>query len=196
MARFSSARKGYNKNEVDEYLHTNTEFLEGKIRDLQGRIEQLKEENNYLYVKNGEFRRNEERVASAIIKAMEIKDKIENEMRAKAEMEGDRLRIFKEKWVTYAKGINNSNANRVVEDIDAYIEEFRNGFITKINTDLNIKSKDNTSNTAEIQYKVEQKRLSKLKQKSEAAYSVEDASTIPPKESLEELCKYLGLMED
>ena len=128
MAKFKSAIRGYDRKEVDAYLHKTTEFHDSKIRELEEMIRRLREENDYLYAQNGEYHRNEERVSGAILKAMQVKNDLESEMRKKVSLEEDRLAIFKSKWLAYFKGLHNPPAERVLEDIDAYIEEFRHDF--------------------------------------------------------------------
>ena len=141
MVRFKTQLRGYDKKQVDEYIHKTTEFSESKIRELEACIQRLKEENDYLYAKNADYRRNEERVSAAIVKAMEVKGSLEKEFRAKVALEEDRLNIFKQKWTAYVRGIRESNADRVLEDTDGYIRRFRESFSLHANRDLNMKPK-------------------------------------------------------
>lgn len=157
MVRFKTQLRGYDKKQVDEYIHKTTEFSESKIRELEGCIERLKEENDYLYAKNADYRRNEERVSAAIVKAMEVKGSLEKEFRAKVSLEEDRLNLFKQKWTAYVRGIRESNADRVLEDTDGYIRRFKESFFLNANRDLNMKPKKDTS--PEKSYYNEQKRI-------------------------------------
>lgn len=154
--------RGYDKKQVDEYIHKTTEFGESKIRELEDCVERLKQENDYLYAKNAEYRRNEERVSGAILKAMEIKGTMERELQTKIALEEDRLIAFKKKWTAYARGLNKSNADAAIEDAEAYINAFRESFIKRANRDLNVKSAEKEE-VAENSYLKEQARLSSLK---------------------------------
>ncbi|MBR5987632.1 MAG: DivIVA domain-containing protein, partial [Clostridia bacterium] len=107
MGKFKTAIRGYDKKEVDAYLHKTTEYNESKLRELEDHINRLKEENDYLYAKNGEYHRNEERVSGAILKAMQVKNELESELKKKIQLEEDRLMIFKSKWIAYFKGLHN-----------------------------------------------------------------------------------------
>ena len=161
MARFKSAFKGYDKKEVDEYLHKTTEYHESKMRELEECVKRLKEENDYLYAKNTEYHRNEERVSGAILKAMQVKTDLEKELRIKISLEEDRLRIFKTKWIAYARGLNHANADRVVEDIDGYVATLRRDFIERATRELDLP--DSPCSSAEKSYLQEQARIRSLK---------------------------------
>ena len=161
MQKFKTTIRGYDKKEVDAYLHKTTEYNESKFRELEERINRLKEENDYLYAKNGEYHRNEERVSGAIIKAMQIKNELESELKKKIRLEEDRLAIFKSKWIAYFKGIRNPNADRVLEEIDGYIDAFRRDFVKKANRELDLPEGELTQ--AEKSYLSEQARISELK---------------------------------
>jgi len=162
MVRFKSAWKGYDKKAVDEYIHKTNSFQESKIRELEECVERLKSENDYLYAKNAVYRRNEERVSSAIVKAMEVKSSLEKEMRAKIALEEDRLKVFKTKWIAYTRGINECNADRVVGDIQGYIDAFRQDFIKKANRDLALSQNASQDSPAERSYRSEQTRVQAL----------------------------------
>jgi len=160
MVRFKTQIKGYDKRQVEEFIHKSTEFSESKIHELEKCVERLKEENDYLYAKNAEHRRNEERVSAAIVKAMEVKNTLESEMKAKIALEEDRLNLFKEKWGAFASQADAVHAENVIKTADEFIERFRKEFVKKANRELNLPPDDtNKPNAAEISYQNEQKRL-------------------------------------
>ncbi len=161
MQKFKTTIRGYDKKEVDAYLHKTTEYNESKFRELEERINRLKEENDYLYAKNGEYHRNEERVSGAILKAMQVKNELESELKKKIQLEEDRLAIFKSKWVAYFKGLRNPNADRVLEEIDGYIDTFRREFVKKANRELDLP--EGELSQAEKSYLSEQARISEVK---------------------------------
>ena len=176
MGRFKTAIRGYDKKEVDAYLHKMTEFNESKLRELEERIKRLKEENDYLYAKNGEYHRNEERVSGAILKAMQVKTDLENELKIKVRLEEDRLNIFKAKWIAYFKGVHNTNADRVLEEIDGYIDTFRKEFIKKTNRELDLPEGDLPQ--AERSFISERERVNKLKQEDDLKQKMSAASLL------------------
>ena len=160
MAKFKTALRGYDKAEVDAYLHKTKEYHEGHVRDLEEAINRLKEENDYLYAKNSEYHRNEEKVSGAIVKAMEIKSELERELKKKIELEEDRLKIFKTKWLAYVRGINHANADRVLEDQQEYIESFKREFTKKATRELNLP--EGELSPAERSYLTEKERLAAI----------------------------------
>ncbi|HCJ01945.1 MAG TPA: hypothetical protein DHV31_03525 [Clostridiales bacterium] len=159
MTKFKTAFKGYDRKEVDAFLHKSNEYQESKIRDLEECIKRLKEENDYLYAKNSEYHRNEERVSGAIVKAMQVKDSMEKELQKKILLEEDRLKIFKTKWMAYAKGLHAADADCVIEDVDGYIHTFEQEFCKQAYRDLDL---DQNLTVAEKSYLSEQKRLASL----------------------------------
>ena len=179
MVRFKTQMRGYDKKAVDEYIHKTNEYSESKIRELENCIERLKEENDYLYAKNSEYRRNEDRVSAAIVKAMEVKRSVEEDLRAKVALEEDRLRVFKEKWTAYVRGIRRSNADRVLEDIDGYIDAFRDGFIRRTNLDLDVKPEDEELSPPQKSYFKEQERLRRTQRNEKE----KGATSLPTKAS-------------
>ena len=169
MAKFKTAIKGYDKKEVDQYLHKTTEYHESRLRELEECIKRLREENDYLYSKNSEYHRNEERVSDAILKAMEVKSELEKEHKRKIALEEDRLRIFKSKWIAYARGIDHANADRIVADIEGYLEEFRKEFTQKAIRDLDVE--EGEPSVAEKSYRKEKARLAALTREKEEKMS-------------------------
>ena len=182
MVRFKSAWKGYDKKAVEEYISKTNSFQEGKIRELEECVERLKYENDYLYRKNAEYRRNEERISGAIVKAMEVKNNLEKELRGKIAAEEDRLRVFKTKWCAYTRGINRCNADRVVDDIQGYIEEFKRDFVKKANRDLDLVKSDSEDSPAERSYRKERQRVRDIlgEQSQEAGEKMSAASLDRP----------------
>lgn len=163
MTRFKRAVRGYDKKEVDEYVRKMNDHNEAKIHELEDCVERLKQENDYLYAKNAEYRRNEERVSGAILTAMEIKGNLEKELKTKIALEEDRLVAFKNKWTAFARGLSGSNADRVVDDVEAYVRDFRETFIKKANRDLNLKAEEDP---AEKSFRKEKIRLACSEKKS------------------------------
>ena len=176
MGKFKTALRGYDRKEVDAYLHKTTEFNESKLRELEDCVKRLKEENDYLYAKNGEYHRNEERVSGAILKAMQVKSDLENEIKKKIRLEEDRLAIFKSKWIAYFKGLRNPNADRVLDDIDGYMNDFRRDFIKKASRDMELP--EGELSQAEQSYFCEQERVRELRSEEDNDKKMSAASLL------------------
>ena len=161
MIAFKTAMRGYDKKEVDAYLHKITEFHESKLREMEECIKRLKDENDYLYAKNSEYHRNEERVSDAILKAMEVKNDLEKQLRKQIELEEDRLNIFKTKWIAFARGLHHANADRVVNDVEKYISDFKKEFSEKATRELDLRQSEPLS-PAERSYQKEKLRVGSL----------------------------------
>ena len=169
MGQFKTAIRGYDKKEVDAYLHKTKEHHESRVRELEEIVRRLKEENDYLYAKNGEYHRNEERVSGAILKAMQVKSDLESEYRKKIALEEDRLAIFKAKWIAYFKGLHNPPVDRVLDEIDGYIEEFRRDFIKKASREIGLS--EGELGAAERSYLSERARLEEVVEENDKKMS-------------------------
>lgn len=188
MARFLLEKKGYNKAEVDNYIQKTVSHLENKINDQSERIKQLKEEISYLYQKNDEYRRNEEKVSSALLKVMELKERVEQEQAERNELENERLKLFREKWISYAIEVQNSECKKVVDNLNTYMDKFSQELKYSLKSNLNIPSKHSPpTNRAELEFYKEQDRISKEQTITE---SREES------EILIKMCRNLGLLDE
>ncbi len=94
---FDVKRKGYSKEQVDEYLKRQDETLaskEERIAALSSEVESLKEELGKLEGKR-------ELIVKAIYSAIAKAEQIEQLSKAKYDAEMARLKAFHEKWVSY-----------------------------------------------------------------------------------------------
>ena len=176
MDKFKTKFGGYDKKEVDAYLHTTTEYHESKVRELEDCIKRLKEENDYLYAKNSEYHRNEGRISGAILKAMQVKTDLETDLKQKIALEEDRLKIFKAKWMEYARGAKGANAGRAVREAEEFIEEFRKKFSQEATHDLDLKEAELTD--ADRSYLSEQSRLLGLSEQNAVDEKMSAASLL------------------
>lgn len=133
------------------------------MRELEDCIHRLKEENDYLYAKNSEYHRNEGRVSGAILKAMQVKSELEADLKQKIALEEDRLKIFKAKWLEYARGAKGANAGRTIREAEEYIEDFRKNFLKEATHDLDL---EEGLTAADKSYLSEQSRLLELSEES------------------------------
>lgn len=191
MARFNLERKGYNKKEVDDYIGKTVSYLEAKINDQNERIKQLKEETDFLYKKTDEYRRNEEKVSSALIKVMDIRHNTELEMYERNELELERLKLFREKWLSYALEVQKSECEGIIDSLNRYMDGFTAEFNASVKTDLNIRPAPQKRNEAESEYFKEKERISGLMQ-SELNAEINDEEG----EKLVRMCKNLGLLDE
>ena len=193
MTKFSTAKKGYCKHEVDEYIQKSEAFLEEKINDLKERICALKEELEDAYRINEEFRKKEERISKLMMHAMEMKENIENEARQKWQLEEDRLSLFREKWTAFAEETRNTHQAEVNEKLRATVRETKANLEHLLDKNLNLGRSpvyQEFSTQAEKEYEDEKNRVSDAKK--------ETSGMTPEEESLKlvSLCKKLGILQD
>ncbi len=193
MARFSAERKGYNKKEVEDYIGKTEKYLEGKIKDLQERITSLKEELEETCSLNEEYRKRENKISGLLLKAMDVKEELEAEARAERAIESDRLKIFREKWLTYATELRCTRQSDVIAKLDKLTDEVCFDLEQHVRTDLNLLKalpKEELSPETEQEFRDESARVTEAKK--------EKAELTPEEESrrLANLCKSLGILDD
>lgn len=191
MIGFNLERKGYNKNEVNQYISKTVSHLESKIEDQNERINQLKEEIDYLYGKNDEYRKNEDKVSSAMITIMDLKRNAEQEIYERNELELERLKLFREKWIAYALEVQKTECNDIINTLNKYMDNFTQEFKYNLKNDLNIRPAPRKMSDAECEYYNEQKRVSSFEgEQAELDINEEESK------KLMKMCKNLGLLED
>lgn len=191
MARFNIERKGYNKKEVDEYIGKTVSYLESKINDQNERIKQLKDEADFLYKKNDDYRRNEEKVSTALMKVMEIRESAEQEMYERNELELERLKMFREKWINYALEVQRAECETIIDTLNSYMDSFTSEIKSNLKTNLNIRPAPPKRSEAEEEYFREKTRLSGLVQNDNF-----EAQQCEESEKLMRMCKNLGLLDE
>ena len=159
---FTVERKGYNQNEVDEFLKSEKEKAEETHRQLRERVDQLLKENEALKEWVDGYKKKEDKIAEAIITAEENADKMTAEIKLRYMMELDRLNKFRAKWTgvydelkeRYGFDGDALNVESVVVSTKLEIERF-------LQRDFSL-SKGAKDMSAEESFRLETERLSKI----------------------------------
>lgn len=121
MNNFEIVKKGYNTLDVDNYINTIKSNYELKIGEYRVTISDLNSKIEFLEKELIKYKEKEETVSKSIIKAVEKAEEIEYTSKVRFALEGERVRVFKEKWLSY---------------INQYLDKMSPDFILEVNNYL------------------------------------------------------------
>jgi len=214
MFGFNIVKKGYAKEEVEEYIKKNTVYNEDKLKDQKVRIDELKQTVERLNKEIARLINREDDVKNALISATEKSNELLNTSRMRYAIEGQRLKLFREKWTNYYLGAVPKNKESISVQLGKYDKELydileKEFGIKSIAGDIasqyhsetdRLQSAYNDNAYTDIINTMKRARkktdvvasLPPTEDENGGAFSLEDA--LRPSQSLEELCKELGMI--
>lgn len=174
MVKFTIKRKGYSVDEVDGFVAKLLELTEQKLREQSDRIGELKEELRRVTAEKNELKAREASVTLALTEAVKRADELESAAEVRYSIELNRIKAIRKRVSDYV------DKNAPVPEM----KEFE-GFLASLVGELE-------ECTAEIGMgtKLEVKETDAVLE--ESPFDIQEALT--PKETLEEICKELGLI--
>ena len=153
---FTTSRKGYDKNQVQEYIKAQTDKYEKTILGLRDRVEGLTRENQDLLRKVEALKREQDNINLALTQAIDKAKNIEYSSKVKFAWEGERLKVFSNKWESYCKANVNVIDKSQRDGVRSKLHEFEEELITLMSKELNI---GDYVNEADQDFFSESKRL-------------------------------------
>ena len=153
---FTTSRKGYDKNQVQEYIKAQTDKYEKTILGLRDRVEGLTRENQDLLRKVEALKREQDNINLALTQAIDKAKNIEYSSKVKFALEGERLKVFSNKWESYCKANVNVIDKSQRDGVRSKLHEFEEELITLMSKELNI---GDYVNEADQDFFSESKRL-------------------------------------
>lgn len=219
FTRFKIRHRGYDKVAVESYI-TDSEARADETRlALQERINALLNECDRLSRELAELKGREEQIKCAFITATQNADKMTADVKARYQAELERLKLFRAKWTSaydqlkdryhFDKDALNMESVAVTVQLDLQkflmqdfslnkgtdtneMEEYFHSEVERL-TSVQLNAQNNApapvSGVTELKNKIKDAETKKRAQS--VAFSLEDAMN--PTESLEEICKSLGL---
>ena len=143
MANFNIDKKGYNQEEVDDYINKLYLKYEEKLRQQKDRVSALRNEVETLNARLANYVDKDEQISKALLYAVEKADQIENNAKNVYNMEIKRINALYSRWEDLllevektCPGVNqNRYINSLMEDFKASITE-----VSKTGLTLNTKS--------------------------------------------------------
>lgn len=174
MARFSIVKKGYSVDEVEGFITKLLSLTEDKLKEQTSRINELKGEIRSLNLEKAELKARESSVSKALSEAMKRSSEIERLAESRYAIELSRLKLFRKRFTDFIKYFIDKNS------LDSAIIEF-NQKVSEIENEL--------SSIMEQEFNLEKSFESVDKVDG---FDLQDA--LSPKETLEEICRELGLI--
>lgn len=172
MVKFTIKRKGYSTDEVDGFVAKLLELTEEKLREQKDRIDELKEQLRKVTAEKVELKARESSVTMALTEAVKRADELESAAEVRYSIELTRIKNIRKRVSDYLKDKN------IPE-----MEDF-NSYLSSIVTEL-----EETT----YQLGVEDSLVS-VPVEIEKEYEFDIQEALTPKETLEEICKELGLI--
>ena len=163
MYKFDTVKKGYDKVQVDNYINREIDSYKQTISDKNMRISELLHQNNNLNKQIDEFKLREDNVNKALITAIEKAQEMEMLVKKSYNIELERLRIWRDKWVSYAEKCKKTvGFNSVKGEVIGVLSTLENELIARINQGITLNTQV-VLNEAEEQYSKEKARLDSKK---------------------------------
>lgn len=181
MAKFSIKRKGYATDEVDGFISKLLELTENKLTEQAKRISELKEQVRSLEEEKREFKAKESSVSGALCEAVKRADELDEASQTRYYAELQRLRNVRRRFSDYVekmKGDETLKADVVAHE--TFLKELEEELETVMVEELNLEPKI-------LPIEPERENIGATN-----GFDLQEALT--PKESLEEICKELGLL--
>ena len=176
MARFSIVKKGYSIDDVEGFITKILSLTEEKLAEQTSRIKLLKGEINDLTNQKAELKAREASVSQALFEAMRRSNEIDRAIEARYSIELNRLKAFRRRFSDLLSDITDR------PEISVKLSQF----------DQKVKDIESEIETVMIEeFNLDQNPISDLKESSDA-FDLDEA--INPKETLEDICRELGLI--
>lgn len=159
MNNFDIVKKGYNTTQVDNYITREIDCYKQIVAEKNMRISELLHINNNLTKQIDEYKMREDNVNKALITAIEKSQEMEMLVKKSYNIELERLRLWRDKWVAYAdkcKNIAGFNATR--GEVIGVLTVLENELIDRIKSGISL-STDSGLTEAEEQYAKELARM-------------------------------------
>ena len=172
MVKFSIKRKGYSIDEVDGFVAKLLELTEEKLRAQAERIDELKTELRRVTAEKSELKAREASVTMALAEAVRRADELQSASEVRYSVELNRIKAIRKRLHDYTR----QNPTIDTSEFDEFL------------TDMTIELQEGIKSLG-----VEETLVPVEEVKEEVAFDIQEALT--PKETLEEICKELGLIE-
>ena len=139
MVKFDMDKKGYDVDQVDNYINALSIKYEEKLAEQKDRVFAMRNELNIMKERLAHYQNKDKQISQALVFAVEKAGQIENSARKIYDLEIKRINILYEHFLQiideierlYGKKIENKNLNEM-------IQEFKNGLDSVMQQNTNI----------------------------------------------------------
>lgn len=170
MYKFDIVKRGYDCLQVENYIGNEIENYKKITQEKNIRIQELLHQNDVLKKQLAEYRDRAENVNQALVTAIEKSQEMEQLAQNSYNVELERLKIWRNKWISYVENLKeNYQISEVKGEVIGILSNLEQELLEKIKDGINLSFRK-PQNQAEIQYNSElnrnlQKREEKLEEK-------------------------------
>ena len=215
--KFQTVRKGYDPSAVDEYIKKLADDDNNVITEQKAAIEQLKKQNRDLEERLAGYNGRKEEIFSAFVEAQESSASLKRKAERLFEEEINRVKTFRDKWTAYAAEVVKTMAPSEAEKFAALSEKFDAALYRYAEKAPKAPQKNRRrdegefsplKNVADLLDKFEKEEILSAAADTQSAQTadadgdteicadISQAEIINVSESLEDLCKELGILDD
>lgn len=210
--RFKVKYRGYDAKEVEAYIAETQAKSETAMAQQRERIEALKTQNESLKAELAVLKSREEQIKVTLLKATNTANELDEQIKRRYKAELDRLKLFRAKWTGaydelkeryhFSKDALNMESVAVQTELELtkYLtQEFslaKGDDIDDMEAYFKSEVQRLTHLQQQVQLDVEKKQKPKQDERASAQVSADEfclEEALNPTESLEELCKSMGV---
>ncbi len=193
MYSFDIVRKGYNAEQVDSYITREIESYKQVVAEKNMRISELLHMNNNLNKQIDEYKLREDNVTKALLTAIEKAQEMELLIKKSYNIELERLRLWRDKWIAYAEKNREAVGFKSVKgEVIGILSALEQELITRINSGISLNRQQDTTE-AEEQYNKELARIGIKAEDANIIDTDEDIEKILSNPEFNKLIKSLGI---
>lgn len=141
MENFNTEKKGYNKEEVTNYIQKIVNQYERASLEQRERIESLKNENKTLQESLSELVSKKDSINIALTNAVEKAKNIEYASKIRYALEGERITIFEKKWSSFCKNVVPKIAPKIADEMTDFFKSTRSELTEMLTDNLSLQAK-------------------------------------------------------
>lgn len=193
MYSFDIVRKGYNTEQVDSYITREIDSYKQVVAEKNMRISELLHMNSNLNKQLDEYKLREDNVTKALLTAVEKAQEMENLIKKSYNIELERLRIWRDKWIAYSdKKRELAGFKSVKGEVIGILSALEQELITRISSGISL-NKQPEPTEAEEQYSNELARMSAKPDDIDLASTDDEIEKILSNPEFNKLIKSLGI---
>ncbi len=193
MYNFDIAKKGYNTEQVDRYITKEIDSYKQVVAEENMRISELLHMNNNLNKQIDEYKLREDNVNKALITAIEKAQEMESLIKKSYNIELERLRIWRDKWVQYAEECKTTVGFKSIKgEVIGILSALEGELIKRISNGISLNTVENLTD-AEEQYSKELARMGGKSLEEDFSTDDEEIEKILANPEFNKLIKSLGI---
>lgn len=154
MVKFDVDKKGYDIEQVDDYINSLSIKYEERLKEQKDRLFTMRNELNMMKDRLEVYQNKDKQISQALIFAVEKAGQIENSARKLYDLEIKRINILYDHWKViieeverlYGKNVNNQHLNELIEEFKRGLDSVMQQNTTIANSNIRQELKTNSDN--------------------------------------------------